>query len=83
MQDTFTVTVWEPANITGKYNVKSLEIQYEDAVAKSSEANTAKAYHYDNKFFAVSTANGTLDITGKIHIVWSQFIDNPVFNTLR
>lgn len=83
VQDTFTVTVWEPANITGKYNVKSLEIQYEDAVAKSSEANTAKAYHYDNKFFAVSTANGTLDITGKIHIVWSQFIDNPVFNTLR
>ena len=83
VQDTFTVTVWEPANITGKYNVKSLEIQYEDAVAKSSEANTAKAYHYDNKFFAVSTANGTLDITGKIHIVWSQFVENPVFDPLR
>ena len=83
VQDTFTVTVWQPANITGKYNVKSLEIQYEDAVAKSSEANTAKAYHYDNKFFAVSTANGTLDITGKIHIVWSQFVENPVFDPLR
>ena len=83
VQDTFTVTVWEPANITGKYNVKSLEIQYNGAVAKSSEANTAKAYHYDNKFFAVSTANGTLDITGKIHIVWSQFVENPVFDPLR
>lgn len=83
IQDTFAVTVWQPANITGKYNVKSLEIQYEDAVAKSSEANTAKAYHYDNKFFAVSTANGTLDITGKIHIVWSQFVENPVFDPLR
>ena len=83
VQDTFTVTVWQPANITGKYNVKSLEIQYNGAVAKSSEANTAKAYHYDNKFFAVSTANGTLDITGKIHIVWSQFVENPVFDPLR
>ena len=83
VQDTFTVTVWEPANITGKYNVKSLEIQYNGAVAKSSEANTAKAYHYDNKFFAVSTANETLDITGKIHIVWSQFVENPVFDPLR
>lgn len=83
IQDTFKVTVWQPADITGTYNVRSLEIQYEGKVAKSSEANTSKAYHYDNKYFAVSTANETLDITGKIHIVWSQFVENPVFDPLR
>lgn len=82
-QDSFQVTVWEPADITGEYDVTSLEIQYGGVTAKSSEVNTVKPYHYDNKFFAVSTENGVLDITGKIHIVWSQFIDNPVLDTLR
>ena len=81
--DTFQVTVWEPADITGTYNVDSLEIQYEGVTAKSSEVNTAKPYNYDKKFYAVSTEGNVLDITGKIDIVWSQFIDNPVLDTLR
>ena len=82
-QDSFQVTVWEPADITGTYNVDSLEIQYEGVTAKSSEVNTAKPYNYDKKFYAVSTEGNVLDITGKIDIVWSQFIDNPVLDTLR
>lgn len=82
-QDSFQVTVWESADITGTYNVDSLEIQYEGVTAKSSEVNTAKPYNYDKKFYAVSTEGNVLDITGKIDIVWSQFIDNPVLDTLR
>ena len=81
--DTFQVTVWEPADITGTYTVESLEIQYEGVTAKSSEVNSAKPYNYDKKFYAVSTEGNVLDITGKIDIVWSQFIDNPVLDTLR
>lgn len=82
-QDSFQVTVWEPADITGTYNVDSLEIQYEGVTAKSSEVNSAKPYNYDKKYYAVSTEGNVLDITGKIDIVWSQFIDNPVLDTLR
>lgn len=82
-QDSFQVTVWEPADITGTYNVDSLEIQYEGVNAKSSEVNSAKPYNYDKKYYAVSTEGNVLDITGKIDIVWSQFIDNPVLDTLR
>lgn len=82
-QDSFQVTVWEPADITGTYNIDALEIQYEGINAKSSEVNTAKPYNYDKKYYAVSTEGNVLDITGKIDIVWSQFIDNPVLDTLR
>lgn len=82
VQDTFTVTVWEPANITGKYNVKSLEIQYNGESVKSSEA-AKDGYLYDEKEFAVSTADGQLKISGKMQLVWSQFITQPAFDVFR
>ncbi len=82
VQDTFTVTVWEPANITGKYNVKSLEIQYNGESVKSSEA-ASDGYLYDQKQFAVSTADGQLKISGKMQLVWSQFITQPAFDVFR
>lgn len=82
VQDTFTVTVWEPANITGKYNVKSLEIQYNGESVKSSEAAN-DGYLYDEKEFAVSTADGQLKISGKMQLVWSQFITQPAFDVFR
>ena len=82
IQDTFTVRVWQPANITGKYNVKSLEIQYNGESVKSSEA-AKDGYLYDKKEFAVSTADGQLKISGKMQLVWSQFITQPAFDVFR
>lgn len=82
VQDTFTVTVWEPADITGKYTVESLEIHYNNKIVKSSEAAT-DGYLYDEKYYAVSTTGNQLDISGKFQLVWSQFINNPEFDVFR
>lgn len=83
--DTFQVTVWEPADITGKYNVYSLEIHYNGKVIKSSEnqGGTCSNYYLDHKYFAVSTVDNILDITGKIHVRWSQFIQDSYLDPLR
>lgn len=83
--DTFQVTVWEPADITGKYNVYSLEIHYNGKVIKSSEnqGGTCSNYYLDHKYFAVSTEGNVLDITGKIHVRWSQFIQDSDLDPLR
>lgn len=85
VQDTFTVTVWEPADITGKYDVYSLEIHYNGKVIKSSEnqGGTCSNYYLDHKYFAVSTEGNVLDITGKIHVRWSQFIQDSDLDPLR
>lgn len=80
--DTFQVTVWEPADITGKYTVESLEIHYNKKIVKSSEAAT-DGYLYDEKYYAVSTTGNQLDISGKFQLVWSQFINNPEFDVFR
>ena len=80
--DTFQVTVWEPADITGKYTVESLEIHYNNKIVKSSEAAT-DGYLYDEKYYAVSTTGNQLDISGKFQLVWSQFINNPEFDVFR
>ena len=80
--DTFQVTVWEPADITGKYIVESLEIHYNNKIVKSSEAAT-DGYLYDEKYYAVSTTGNQLDISGKFQLVWSQFINNPEFDVFR
>ena len=80
--DTFQVTVWEPADITGKYTVESLEIHYNDKIVKSSEAAT-DGYLFDEKYYAVSTSGNQLDISGKFQLVWSQFINNPEFDVFR
>ena len=82
VQDTFTVTVWEPADITGKYTIESLEIHYNNKIVKSSEAAT-DGYLYDEKYYAVSTTGNQLDISGKFQLVWSQFINNPEFDVFR
>lgn len=82
IQDTFKVTVWQPADITGTYNVRSLEIQYNGDSVKSSEAANNN-YLYDQKQFAVSTANNQLNISGKMQLVWSQFITKPAFDVFR
>ncbi len=82
VQDTFTVTVWQPADITGTYNVRSLEIQYNGESVKSSEA-VNNNYLYDEKQFAVSTTGGQLNISGKMQLVWSQFITKPAFDVFR
>lgn len=83
--DTFQVTVWEPADITGKYDVYSLEIHYNGKVIKSSENQdgTCSNYYLDHKYFAVSTEGNVLDITGKIHVRWSQFIQDSDLDPLR
>ena len=81
-QDSFQVTVWEPADITGKYTVESLEIHYNNKIVKSSEAAT-DGYLYDEKYYAVSTTGNQLDISGKFQLVWSQFINNPEFDVFR
>lgn len=83
--DTFQVTVWEPADITGKYDVYSLEIHYNGKVIKSSEnqGGTCSNYYLDHKYFAVSTEGNVLDITGKIHVRWSQFIQDSDLDLLR
>ena len=81
-QDSFQVTVWEPADITGKYTVESLEIHYNNKIVKSSEAAT-DGYLYDKKYYAVSTTGNQLDISGKFQLVWSQFINNPEFDVFR
>ncbi len=80
--DTFQVTVWEPADITGKYTIESLEIHYNNKIVKSSEAAT-DGYLYDEKYYAVSTTGNQLDISGKFQLVWSQFINNPEFDVFR
>ena len=49
--DYFPVTVWEPADITGKYTVESLEIHYNNKIVKSSEAAT-DGYLFDEKYYA-------------------------------
>lgn len=82
IQDTFKVTVWQPADITGTYNVRSLEIQYNGESVKSSEA-VNNNYLYDEKQFAVSTTGGQLNISGKMQLVWSQFITKPAFDVFR
>lgn len=83
--DYFPVTVWEPADITGKYDVYSLEIHYNGKVIKSSEnqSGTCSDYYLDHKYFAVSTEGNVLDITGKIHVRWSQFIQDSDLDPLR
>ena len=81
-QDSFQVTVWEPADITGKYTVESLEIHYNNKIVKSSEAAT-DGYLFDEKYYAVSTTGNQLDISGKFQLVWSQFINNPEFDVFR
>lgn len=81
-QDSFQVTVWEPADITGKYTIESLEIHYNNKIVKSSEAAT-DGYLYDEKYYAVSTTGNQLDISGKFQLVWSQFINNPEFDVFR
>ena len=81
-QDSFQVTVWEPADITGKYTVESLEIHYNKKMVKSSGAAT-DGYLYDEKYYAVSTTGNQLDISGKFQLVWSQFINNPEFDVFR
>lgn len=80
--DTFQVTVWEPADITGKYTIESLEIHYNNKIVKSSEAAN-DGYLYDEKYYAVSTTGNQLDISGKFQLVWSQFIKNPEFDVFR
>ena len=80
--DTFQVTVWEPADITGTYTVESLEIHYNNKIVKSSEA-ASDGYLYDKKYYAVSTTGNQLDISGKFQLVWSQFINNPEFDVFR
>lgn len=80
--DTFQVTVWEPADITGTYTIESLEIHYNNKIVKSSEAAT-DGYLYDEKYYAVSTTGNQLDISGKFQLVWSQFINNPEFDVFR
>lgn len=80
--DTFQVTVWEPADITGKYTIESLEIHYNKKIVKSSEAAT-DGYLFDEKYYAVSTTGNQLDISGKFQLVWSQFINNPEFDVFR
>lgn len=80
--DYFPVTVWEPADITGKYTVESLEIHYNNKIVKSSEA-ARDGYLYDEKYYAVSTTGNQLDISGKFQLVWSQFINNPEFDVFR
>lgn len=82
IHDYFPVTVWEPADITGKYTVESLEIHYNNKIVKSSEAAT-DGYLYDEKYYAVSTTGNQLDISGKFQLVWSQFINNPEFDVFR
>lgn len=81
-QDSFQVTVWEPADITGKYTIESLEIHYNNKIVKSSEAAT-DGYLYDEKYYAVSTTGNQLEISGKFQLVWSQFINNPEFDVFR
>lgn len=84
--DTFQVKVWEPADITGKYDVYSLAIYYNGKVIKSSEnqrGTCSSDYYLDHKYFAVSTKDNLLDITGKIHVRWSQFIQDSDLDQLR
>lgn len=85
-QDSFQVTVWEPADITGKYDVYSLEIYHNGKIIKSSEnqrGTCSSDYYLDHKYFAVSTKDNVLDITGKIHVRWSQFIQDSDLDQLR
>lgn len=82
IKDEITFTVWEQLDISGTYNVNSINLTLNGTTITSGSIST---HYHENKIsftMSTSTTNGLI-IKAKYQLAWGHFANNPQWDVFR